>query len=43
MPLQATAANDDSVALLREGTEALVGVLAIVTGVGRVDFDESLQ
>jgi hypothetical protein len=29
--------------LLRDGAEALVGVMAMVTGVGGVDIDETLQ
>ncbi len=41
--LSATTLDDDSVALLRDGTEALVGVLAMVTGVGGVDLDAEVQ
>ena len=41
--LSATTLEDDSVGLLRDGTEALVGVLAMVSGVGGVDMDESVQ
>ena len=41
--LSATSLDDDSVGLLRDGTEALVGVLAMVTGVGGVDMDEGVQ
>jgi len=41
--LSATTLDDDSVGLLRDGTEALVGVLAMVTGAGGVDIDESVQ
>lgn len=41
--LSATAVDDDSVSLLRDGTEALVGVLAMVTGVDGVDIDEPIQ
>jgi hypothetical protein len=41
--LTATHADEDSLELLRDGAEALVGVLAIVTGVGGVDTDETLQ
>lgn len=41
--LSATTLEEDSIALLRDGTEALVGVLAMVTGAGDVDIDESVQ
>ncbi len=41
--LSATRLDADSLGLLRDGTEALVGVLAMVTGVAGVDIDESLQ
>lgn len=41
--LSATTVDDESVGLLRDGTEALVGVLAMVTGVGGVDIDEPVQ
>lgn len=41
--LSATTLKDDSVGLLREGIEALVGVLAIMTAVGGVDLDEPVQ
>ncbi len=41
--LSSTAVNEDSIGLLRDGTEALVGVLAMVTGVGGVDIDETVQ
>ena len=41
--LSATSLDDDSVGLLRDGTEALVGVLAMVTGVGGVDMDGPVQ
>ncbi len=41
--LSATTLDDDSVGLLRDGTEALVGVLAMVTGVGEVNIDEPTQ
>lgn len=41
--LSATSLDGDSVGLLRNGTEALVGVLAMVTGVGGVDMDEPVQ
>lgn len=36
--LSATTLEDDSVGLRRDGTEALVGVLAMVTGVGRLPW-----
>lgn len=41
--LSATSLDDDSLGLVRDGTEALVGVLAIVTGMGGVDLDETIQ
>ena len=41
--LTATSLDDDSLGLVRDGTEALVGVLAMVTGVGGVDIDETVQ
>jgi hypothetical protein len=41
--LAATTVDEDSVGLLRDGTEALVGVLAIVTGAGSVDIDSTVQ
>lgn len=41
--LAATHADDESIGLLRDGTEALVGVLAMVTGLGDVDIDETVQ
>ena len=41
--LSATSPDDANVGLLRDGTEALVGVLAMVTGVGGVDIDASVQ
>lgn len=41
--LSATTLDDQSVGLLRDGTEALVGVLAMVTGMGGVDMDEPMQ
>lgn len=41
--LSATTLEDESVGLLRDGTEALVGVLAMVTGAGGVDMDEPVQ
>ncbi len=41
--LSATTVDEDSVGLLRDSTEALVGVLAMVTGVGGVDLDADVQ
>jgi len=41
--LSATTLDDDSIGLVRDGTEAFVGVLAMVTGVGGVDLDETTQ
>jgi len=41
--LSATTVDEDSVGLLRDGTEALVGVLAMVTGSGGVDMNDPLQ
>ncbi len=41
--LSATALDRESVGLLRDGTEALVGVLAIVTGGELVDADLPMQ
>lgn len=41
--LSATTVDDESAGLLRDGTEAFVGVLAMVTGVGGVDMDEPAQ
>lgn len=41
--LSTTTVDNDNVGLLRDGTEALVGVLAMVTGVGGVDIDEAVQ
>ncbi len=41
--LLTTSVDDESVGLLRDGTEALVGVLAMVTGAGGVDMDEPVQ
>lgn len=41
--LSSTTLDDESIGLLRDGTEALVGMLALVTGVGGVDIDESMQ
>lgn len=41
--LSATTIDDDNVALLRDGTEALVGVLAVVTGGGLAETDTPMQ
>jgi hypothetical protein len=41
--LMATRADDENIGLLRDGTEALVGVLAIVTGAGGGNIDETVQ
>jgi hypothetical protein len=41
--LSATPVDDGSVGLLCDGTEALVGVLAMVTGAGGVDIDAEVQ
>ena len=41
--LTTTTVDDESVGLLRDGTEALVGVLAMVTGSGGVDMNDPLQ
>lgn len=41
--LSATRVDDDNIGLLRDGTEALVGVMAMVTGVGGGDMDENVQ
>lgn len=41
--LTATTVDGGNVGLLRDGTEALVGVLAMVTGVGGVDIDATEQ
>lgn len=41
--LSATTVDEENVALLRDGTEALVGVLAMIAGTGGVDIDESVQ
>ena len=41
--LSATTVDDESVGLLRDGTIALVGVLGMVTGVGGVNIDASMQ
>jgi len=36
-------ADDENIGLLRDGTEALVGVLAIVTGAESGNIDETVQ
>jgi hypothetical protein len=41
--LSATHVDEESIGLLCDGTEALVGVLAMVTGAGGVDIDETVQ
>lgn len=41
--LSATHVDESNIGLLRDGTEALVGVLAIVSGVGGTDIDETVQ
>ena len=41
--LTSASVDDESVGLLRDGTEALVSVLAMVTGAGGVDMDEPVQ
>lgn len=41
--LTSASVDDESVGLLRDGTVALVGVLAMVTGAGGVDMDEPVQ
>jgi hypothetical protein len=41
--LSATTIDDQSVGLLRDGMEALMNVLAMVTGAGGLDTDESVQ
>ena len=41
--LSTTHADEESIGLLRDGTEALVGVLAVVTGAGGVDIDATVQ
>ena len=41
--LSATAVDDESVGLLRDGTEALAGVLAMVTGAGGADIAEEIH
>jgi len=41
--LSATTVDNDSVGLLRDGTEALVGVLAMVTGEIGEEADQAMQ
>ena len=41
--LLGSTADEESVALLRDGTIALVGILGIVKGVGGVDIDEPVH
>jgi hypothetical protein len=41
--LSATHVDEEGIGLLKDGTEALVGVLGIVTGTGGVDIDETVQ
>lgn len=41
--LSAATVDEDSVGLLRDGTEALVRVLSMVMGVGGVNMDEPVQ
>lgn len=41
--LSATHVNDQSIGLLRDGTEALVGVLGMVTGLEDSDAEETVQ
>jgi hypothetical protein len=41
--LTMTHPDDEGIGLLRDGTEALVGVMAMVCGVGGVDIEEPLQ
>ena len=41
--LTTTHADEDNIGLLRDGTEAFVGVMAIVTGYGGVDIDAVMQ
>jgi hypothetical protein len=41
--LSATTLDDENIALLRDGTEALVGVLAIVTGGELDEIDSPMQ
>jgi hypothetical protein len=41
--LSATTTDDDSLGLLRDGTEALVGVLGMVTGGELTEVDTPMQ
>jgi hypothetical protein len=41
--LMANTADEESVALLRDGTIAVVGILGMVKGVGGVDIDEPVH
>jgi hypothetical protein len=41
--LSATHVDGGNIGLLRDGTEALVGVLAMVSGVGETDIDATVQ
>jgi hypothetical protein len=41
--LSATTIDDESAGLLRDSAEALVGVMAMVKGVGDVDIDATVQ
>ena len=41
--LSATHVDDGNIGLLRDGTEALVGVIAMVTGLGETSIDETVQ
>jgi len=41
--LSATHVDDQNIGLLRDGTQALVGVLAMVTGLGETDIDATVQ
>lgn len=41
--LSATHVDDTNIGLLRDGSEALVGVLAMVAGLGETDLDEAVQ
>lgn len=41
--LSATHLNDQDVGLLRDGAEALVGVLGMVSGMDGINIDDSIQ
>jgi hypothetical protein len=41
--LSATHVDDQNIGLLKDGTQALVGVLAMVTGLGETDIDATVQ